>query len=83
MTTSTKGSVDDPALQDSVFTSFDPRDGSALANYPIHSRADVDRIVARARTASDWWSGLSYAGRRAGWTRGAASSPLASTTSPR
>jgi acyl-CoA reductase-like NAD-dependent aldehyde dehydrogenase len=45
-------------------TSFDPRDGLAIARYPVGRDADVERLVEQARQAARWWVGLGHAGRR-------------------
>ncbi|OXR43721.1 Succinate-semialdehyde dehydrogenase [NADP(+)] [Nocardia cerradoensis] len=46
-----------------TFDVHDPGTGEVVGTYPIHTEADVEAAVARARTAFDWWSGLDYAER--------------------
>ncbi|MWC00211.1 aldehyde dehydrogenase family protein [Agromyces seonyuensis] len=44
--------------------SLDPRDGSAVASYPVADAAEVDRTVAAARSDADWWAAQGFAGRK-------------------
>jgi len=43
--------------------SFNPATGEAIGSVPIHTQAEVDAAVARARVAANSWSGLSFAAR--------------------
>lgn len=45
------------------FDSLDPATGAVVGTHPVHSAADVDRAVARARIASDTWADLDFDGR--------------------
>ena len=65
MTASTTGTVPESTDPAKDFTSFDPRDGSPIATYPIATCEDVDRIVADARSAARWWAELGHSRRRA------------------
>jgi acyl-CoA reductase-like NAD-dependent aldehyde dehydrogenase len=47
-----------------TFESLDPRTGNVVATFPIHSAADVEAAVARARIAAAWWQGLGWDGRK-------------------
>ncbi len=44
-------------------SSYNPATGDVIGSVPIHTTADVDAAVARARTASASWSTLSFAAR--------------------
>ncbi len=46
-----------------TFDSVDPRNGELVAMYPIQQLHDVRDTVEQARADTDWWSGLSFAGR--------------------
>ncbi len=43
-----------------TFDSLDPRTGDVVASYPVHTDADVQAAVDRARQAAAWWSALSF-----------------------
>jgi aldehyde dehydrogenase (NAD+) len=43
-----------------TFESLNPANGDVVGVHPVHSKADVDAAVQRARDAADWWSGLSF-----------------------
>src|SRR5690349_4067182 len=43
--------------------SIDPRSGDVVGTVPVHSAADVDAAVARARVAAAQWSALPIADR--------------------
>jgi succinate-semialdehyde dehydrogenase / glutarate-semialdehyde dehydrogenase len=47
-----------------TFTSADPRTGTLVGTFPVHSAADVEAAVARARAAAGWWDGIGFAERR-------------------
>jgi acyl-CoA reductase-like NAD-dependent aldehyde dehydrogenase len=51
------------AAQAPTFDSLNPSTGDVVASHPIHSTADVEAAVDRARIAAEWWSGLGFAGR--------------------
>jgi len=71
-TLTTSKSAAAPTSGAARFTSFDPRDGSAIAHYPIATEETVGQVVADARGAAQWWAGLGHAGRRSrlrGWGR--------------
>jgi acyl-CoA reductase-like NAD-dependent aldehyde dehydrogenase len=51
------------AAQAPTFDSLNPSTGDVVASHPIHSAADVEAAVDRARIAAEWWSGLGFAGR--------------------
>ncbi|MCT2585984.1 aldehyde dehydrogenase family protein [Actinophytocola gossypii] len=46
-----------------TFDSLDPATGEVVGSHPIHTAADVEAAVERARAAADWWAGLGFAGR--------------------
>ncbi|HYS35820.1 MAG TPA: aldehyde dehydrogenase family protein [Pseudonocardiaceae bacterium] len=46
-----------------TFDSLNPSTGDVVASHPVHSAADVEAAVDRARIAAEWWSGLGFAGR--------------------
>ena len=54
---------DRPASTDS-FTSLNPATGEVVGTYPVHTAADVDAAVARARASAGWWEGLGFEGRK-------------------
>ncbi|MDP2773051.1 MAG: aldehyde dehydrogenase family protein, partial [Nocardioides sp.] len=43
-----------------TFESLNPITGDVVGTHPIHSAADVEAAVVRAREAAAWWSALSY-----------------------
>ena len=43
-----------------TFDSLNPRTGDVVGTHPVHTAAEVDEAVARAREAAAWWSALSY-----------------------
>jgi len=45
--------------------STDPATDEVVATFEVHSAADVQAIVGRARAAAPWWRDQGYAGRRA------------------
>lgn len=61
--TDTPTSETGPIADRETFDSLDPATGDAVGTHPIHSAADVDRAVARARIASESWAGLGFDGR--------------------
>jgi len=44
-------------------SSYNPATHDLVGTVPIHSAADVDAAVARARIAADRWGALSFAAR--------------------
>ena len=50
----------EPVEAPRTFDSLNPRTGDVVASHPIHTAADVEAAVARARTEAAWWSALSY-----------------------
>ncbi|HEY4243138.1 MAG TPA: aldehyde dehydrogenase family protein [Kofleriaceae bacterium] len=44
-------------------TSYNPATGEAISSVPIHTPAEVDAAVARARVAAESWGALSFAAR--------------------
>jgi acyl-CoA reductase-like NAD-dependent aldehyde dehydrogenase len=44
-------------------SSYDPSTGQVVGSVPIHTQADVDAAVARARVAAETWSTRSFAAR--------------------
>ncbi|WP_127792453.1 aldehyde dehydrogenase family protein [Agromyces sp. LHK192] len=54
--------ADDPTSAQLVST--DPRDGSQVGSWPVADQAAVDRAVAAARDAAEWWHAQGFAGRK-------------------
>jgi acyl-CoA reductase-like NAD-dependent aldehyde dehydrogenase len=48
----------------STFDSLDPRTGTVLASYPVHTDDDVAQAVLRARRGAEHWAGLEAGERR-------------------
>jgi acyl-CoA reductase-like NAD-dependent aldehyde dehydrogenase len=46
-----------------TFDSLNPATDEVVGTYPIHTAEDVLAAVERARTASQWWADLGFAGR--------------------
>jgi acyl-CoA reductase-like NAD-dependent aldehyde dehydrogenase len=46
-----------------TFDSLDPATGEVIGSYPVHDAAAVNAAVARARTATAFWSPLTFAER--------------------
>lgn len=46
-----------------TFDVHDPGTGEVVGTYPIHTEADIEAAVARARTAYEWWASLDYGER--------------------
>ena len=44
--------------------SLDPGSGAEVGRFPVHSRAEVEAAVRRARDAARWWGELGFDGRR-------------------
>ncbi|MFC4146997.1 aldehyde dehydrogenase family protein [Micromonospora mangrovi] len=53
-----------PAIEDGRLVSTSPATGAEAGRFPVATAEDVDRAVARARTAGEWWAGLGFTGRR-------------------
>lgn len=64
MTTTADAPVEAAAERPATFDSLDPRTGDVVGTYPIHSAADVEAAVARARASAAWWAGLGFEGRK-------------------
>ena len=47
-----------------VLTTTDPRDGSAIASYPVADVQAVRAAVATAQEAGRWWAAQGFTGRR-------------------
>jgi acyl-CoA reductase-like NAD-dependent aldehyde dehydrogenase len=47
-----------------TFQAVSPATGQVVATFPIHGAAEVAAAVTRARTATTWWAGLGFDGRR-------------------
>jgi acyl-CoA reductase-like NAD-dependent aldehyde dehydrogenase len=47
-----------------TFDSHEPSTGAVYATFPVHTEADVNAAVGRARTAALWWQNLGYDGRK-------------------
>ena len=41
-----------------------PATGARVGTYPIHTATDLERVVAEARAAQQWWADLGFVGRR-------------------
>ncbi|MBF4163309.1 aldehyde dehydrogenase family protein [Nocardioides acrostichi] len=46
-----------------VLSSFDPATGDVVGTHPVHTAAEVEAALTRARAASGWWAGLGFEGR--------------------
>ncbi|GAB3485601.1 aldehyde dehydrogenase family protein [Amycolatopsis cihanbeyliensis] len=46
-----------------TFDSLNPATDEVVGTHPVHTAADVEQAVARAREAAAWWDSLGYAGR--------------------
>jgi len=54
-----------------TFDSLNPATDEVVGTYPVHTEADVEAAVARAREAAVWWAELGFAGRADyDWARG-------------
>ncbi|MGV9482839.1 aldehyde dehydrogenase family protein, partial [Gordonia aichiensis] len=49
-----------PTGRSDVLTSFDPRTGEQLAQYPVHGQAEVTRAGGTARAPPPSWGGLGF-----------------------
>ncbi|MEE8599752.1 aldehyde dehydrogenase family protein [Euzebya tangerina] len=47
-----------------TFQSLNPATDEPLATYPVHTAADVENAVIRARAAASWWRDLGFDGRK-------------------
>ncbi|QDY10312.1 aldehyde dehydrogenase family protein [Micromonospora sp. HM134] len=54
-----------PVISDGRLVSTSPATGDEAGSVPVATAEEVDRAVARARTAGQWWAGLGFTGRRA------------------
>ena len=57
------GTEVDTLAAPATFDSVDPRNGELVAVYPIQQSHEVEAAVADVRAATEWWSGLGFAGR--------------------
>lgn len=46
-----------------TFDSLDPATGRVVGTYPVHTAADVEAAVERARSAAEIWADLGFSGR--------------------
>jgi succinate-semialdehyde dehydrogenase / glutarate-semialdehyde dehydrogenase len=53
-----------PTVVDGVLISTSPATGEEIGRFPVHGEAEVHAIVAEARAAAAWWSGLGFNERR-------------------
>lgn len=49
---------------DQTFDLTHPVTGDLVGTFPVHSAADVQAAVAKARAAQQWWADLGFGGRR-------------------
>lgn len=49
-----------PSHARETFDSLNPVTGDVVATWPVHTPAEVDDVVVRARTAAAWWSALTF-----------------------
>jgi aldehyde dehydrogenase (NAD+) len=47
-----------------TFESLEPRTGNVVGTFPVHTAAEVEAAVARAREAFGWWQQLGWSGRK-------------------
>lgn len=47
-----------------TFEVRNPGTGDVVGTFPVHTAADVEAAVRRAREAASWWADLGFAGRR-------------------
>jgi acyl-CoA reductase-like NAD-dependent aldehyde dehydrogenase len=47
-----------------TFESLEPVTGNVVGTFPIHTAADVEAAVSRARAAASWWRDLGWSGRK-------------------
>lgn len=60
MTATVGTPVSSTAASGETFESLNPANGDVVGVHQIHSGADVDAAVQRARDAADWWGDLSF-----------------------
>ncbi|KXK62388.1 aldehyde dehydrogenase [Micromonospora rosaria] len=53
-----------PRVEDGHLVSTNPATGVEAGRLPVAGPADVERAVATARAAGQWWAGLGFTGRR-------------------
>ncbi|MCI4062378.1 aldehyde dehydrogenase family protein [Micromonospora sp. R77] len=53
-----------PVIEDGRLVSTSPATGAEAGRFPVATAEDVERAVARARPAGEWWAGLGFTGRR-------------------
>ncbi|CAN5493914.1 aldehyde dehydrogenase family protein [soil metagenome] len=56
--------TDRDLAQPQTFESLNPASGEPLGSYPVHTAADVDNAVIRARAGAAWWRDLGFDGRK-------------------
>jgi acyl-CoA reductase-like NAD-dependent aldehyde dehydrogenase len=53
-----------PRSSAETFDTVNPATSEVIASFPVHTAADVEATVARAREAAAWWAGLGWKERR-------------------
>ena len=53
-----------PDERPATFESIAPRTGDVVGAHPVHTAAEVEAAVERARVASQWWAAIGFDGRR-------------------
>ncbi|WP_328343493.1 aldehyde dehydrogenase family protein [Micromonospora sp. NBC_00421] len=53
-----------PVISEGRLISTSPATGAEAGSLPVATTEEVERAVARARTAGQWWAGLGFDGRR-------------------
>jgi aldehyde dehydrogenase (NAD+) len=62
--TASDSATDDVGPGPAMFDSIDPRTGEVVGRHRVNGPSDVDRAVASARGAAQWWADLGFAERR-------------------
>ncbi|HTZ42382.1 MAG TPA: aldehyde dehydrogenase family protein [Jatrophihabitans sp.] len=62
MTATTQSAGSAPTQR--TFASLNPATGAEIATFPVHTAAEVQQAVERARPAARWWADLGEPGRR-------------------
>ncbi len=52
------------AAEQKTFDSLNPATGDVVATFPVHTEAEVQATVERARVAAAWWRGLGHDARK-------------------
>lgn len=63
--TDTQQATRDSSQTNGTFDVLSPATGEVLGTWPIHDAEQVQAATDAARTAADWWAGLTYKQRRA------------------